>query len=76
MRLCLFIVGEIVFNWLKRNYHYEMTRADFFNRFKNHVDISGKNYVAYSDATLVEVLSTAILYHDDIQFWNTEHAQN
>ena len=32
-----------------------MTRADFFNRFKNHVDISGKNYVAYSDAALVEV---------------------
>ena len=32
-----------------------MTRADFINRLKNHIDISGKNHVAYSDDALVEV---------------------
>ena len=32
-----------------------MTRADFMNRFKNLINIDGKNLVAYVDATLVEV---------------------
>ena len=41
---CLFTVEEMV-----------VTRADFINRFKNHINIGGKNYVAYADAALVEV---------------------
>ena len=32
-----------------------MTRADFIIRFKNHINIGGKNHVAYADAALVEV---------------------
>ena len=37
-----------------------MSRADFI-RFKNHVNISGKNHEAYADAALSRILSTAIL---------------
>ena len=35
-------------NYLKHNYHYGMTRADFINRFKNryHINIEGNNHVA------------------------------
>ena len=32
-----------------------MTRADFINRFKNHVNVGGMNHVAYEDAVLVNV---------------------
>ena len=34
-----------------------MTRADFIDRFNNHINKVGKNHVAYAD----ERLSTAIL---------------
>ena len=42
-------------NCLKHNYHYGMTRADFINRFKKHINIDGKNQVAHADAALVNV---------------------
>ena len=32
-----------------------MTRTAFVERFKNHINISEKNHVAYADATFVEV---------------------
>ena len=32
-----------------------MTRADFIIRLKNHINIGGKNRVAYADAALEEV---------------------
>ena len=38
------------------NYHYGVTRADFNNRFKNHINIGARNYLAYNaDEALVEV---------------------
>ena len=30
-----------------------MTSADFINRFKNHLNIGARNYVAFIDAVLV-----------------------
>ena len=32
-----------------------MTRSDFINRFKNNINIDGKNQVASADATLVDL---------------------
>ena len=29
------------------------TRADFINRFKNHINIGGMNHVAYPDASCI-----------------------
>ena len=42
-------------NCVKHIYRYGMTRADFIYKFKNHINIGGKNHVAYADAALVEV---------------------
>ena len=47
------------------------------NRFKNHINIDGKNHVAYVDATLVFInirIENNTLYFN-MQSWNTEHAQ-
>ena len=34
---------------------YDMTRADFINKFKNNISIGEKNYVAQADAAIVKV---------------------
>ena len=36
-----------------------MTRADFINIFKNHINIGEMNHVAYEDATLVQVFTNS-----------------
>ena len=40
-----------------------MTRADFINSFKNHTNIGGKNYAAFADAALAEVVEVFINSH-------------
>ena len=58
--------------YLKHDYHYGMTKADFINRFKNHnqsINIGGKNHVAYADDAFQQSYCKQ-------QCFNTEHAQN
>lgn len=52
-----------------------MTRADFINSFKNHTNIGGKNYGAFADAPLVEVVGVFINSHIVKNTLITEHAQ-
>ena len=47
-----------------------MTRTDFINRFKNHINIDGNNHVAYAAATLVEVfINSHIVINTLIMKW-------
>ena len=55
--------------YLKHDYHYGMTKADFINRFKNHnqsINIGGKNHVAYADDALVEVFINSHIVNNSV----------
>ena len=43
-----------------------MTRADFIYRFKNHINIDGKNHVAYADSALVEVFFNSHIVNNTV----------
>ena len=43
-----------------------VTRADFINRFKNHINIGGKNYVAYADVALVELFINSYIENNTL----------
>ena len=66
-------------NCLKHNYHYGKTRAVFINRFKKHINIGGKNLVAYAEVNIYIVNSTLVMKFFFIfvtECWNTDHAQH
>ena len=59
-------------NCLKHNCHYGMTRSDFINRFKNNINIDGKNQVASADATLVDLfINSHIVNNTLFMIWFT-----
>ena len=74
--------------WLSKPYislWYDYLELILLTDFKNHINIGGKNHVAYADAELVEVfinrhyckqhVDHEMIYFD-MQCWNTDHAQN
>ena len=50
-----------------------MTRAAFINVFKNHINIGGKNYAAYTDAALVGWVISRRVYQ---QPYSKQHIDN
>ena len=46
-----------------------MTRADFINRFKNHINIEGNNHVAYADVKVEVFINSYIVNNTQIIKW-------